>query len=151
MQENLSKKIAEDLKQSIKNKDTVRLSTIRMVVAAIKNLAIEKKTEVVDDGDVLKIIAKQVKQHHESIDSFKKGGREDLVEKEVKELEILKRFLPEQLSEEKIFEVIQRIVTETGASSNKDFGNVMKLSMEELKGRADGKIISSTVKKLLSG
>ncbi|MBU1853926.1 MAG: GatB/YqeY domain-containing protein [Candidatus Omnitrophica bacterium] len=145
----LDKKIAKDLKDSIKNKDGLRTSTLRMLTADIQNLGIEKKSSELDDDQVLKIIAKQVKQHQDSIESFKKGDRQDLVEKETKELEILKSYLPEQLGEKEVEEVVKKVIAQTGASSKSDFGKVIKLSMQEMKGCADGKMVSSIVQKLL--
>ncbi len=142
-------RIARDLRDSIRNRDAIRTSTLRMITASMQNLAIDKKVKELEDGDVLKIISKQLKQHQDSIESFKKGCRLDLVEKESKEFEILKSYLPEQLSEEKIAEIVKDIISQTGASSKSDFGKVMKLSMEELKGRADARSISSIVQKLL--
>lgn len=148
---NLEKRIAKDLKESIKNKDEIRTSTLRMITAAIQNLAIEKRVkELDDDDDVVKILSKQLKQHQDSIESFKKGERGDLVEKETKELEILKTYLPEQLGEEKIKEIVKEVISKMDAASKSDFNKVMKLSVQELKGRADGKIVSSVVQKLLS-
>ncbi len=146
----LEKRIAEDLRNSIKNKDEIRTSTLRMITASTQNLAIEKKQKELKDDDVLKIISGQVKQHQDSIESFKKGGRQDLVEKETKELGILKSYLPEQLGEAQIEEIVRKVISETRASSKSDFGKVMKLSMEGLKGRADGKLVSSIVQKLLT-
>lgn len=148
--ENLEKRIAKDLRDSIKNRDEIRTSTLRMVTAAIQNLAIEKKLKELDDGDVLKILSKQLKEHQDSIESFKKGGRRDLVEKETKELEILKTYLPKQLGEEEIKEVVKKVISTMDAASKSDFNKVMKLSMQELKGCADGKAVSSVVQKLLS-
>ena len=147
----LEKRIAADLKRSIKNKDAIRTSTLRMITASIQNLSIEKRQEGLDDTDVLKIITRQVKQHQDSIESFKKGKRDDLVKKETKELEILKSYLPDQLDEKEVEEIVKKVISETGASSKSDLGKVMKLSMQELKGRADGKTVSSVVQKLLSG
>jgi len=145
----LEKKIAENLRESVKNKDRLRRATLRMITASIQNMAIEKKSKELKDEDVLKIILKQVKEHRDSIESFKKGGRKDLVEKETKELEILTSYLPEQASEEKITEVVKKVISQTSASSKSDFGKVMKLAMQELKGAADGKLVSSIVQKLL--
>ena len=145
----LEKQIAEDLKESIKNKDEIRKDTLRMITASIQNIAIEKQSKEVKDEDILKIILKQVKQHNDSIESFKKGNRADLVEKEEKELKILKTYLPEQVSEEKITEIVKKIISQTSASSKSDFGKVMKLTIEELKGAANGKTVSSVVQKLL--
>jgi len=146
----LEKKIASDLKGSIKNKDAMRTATLRMVIASTQNLAIEKRGKELEDSDILKIISSQLKQHQDSIESFKKGGRADLVEKETSELEILKSYLPEQLSEKEIEDIVKVVVSETGAGSKADFGKVMKQSMQELKGRADGKTVSVIVQKLLS-
>lgn len=147
----LEKKIANDLKESIKNRDAVRVSTLRMLTASIQNLLIEKKIKELEDGDVLKIIARQIKQHQDSIESFKKGGRDDLVEKEAKEFDILKTYMPEQLADDEIKKIAQKIISQTGASSKSDFGNVMKMLMQETKGRADGKLASSIIQQLLQG
>ncbi len=146
----LEKKIADDLKGSIKNKDTLLTSTLRMITASMQNLAIEKQVKELEDSDVLKIISKQVKQRHDSIESFKKGGREDLVEKETKELEILKSYLPEQLSDKKVEDIVKKAIKDTGAGSKADFGRVMKQVMQETKGQADGKTVSAMVQNLLS-
>ena len=146
----LEKRIANDLKGSIKNKDATRTSTLRMITASMQNLAIEKKTNELKDADVIKIISKQAKEHRDSIESFKKGNRTDLVEKETKELSILKSYLPKQLGEKELEEIVKKVISETGASSKADFGKVMTLIMQEIKGQADGKIISSLVQKLLN-
>lgn len=143
------KRIAEDLKISIKSRDAIRTSTLRMVIASMQNAAIEKQVKELEDEDVIKIISKQVKQRLDSIESFEKGGRQDLAEKETKELDILKAYLPEQLDEKKIEAVVKKIISETGAASKSDFGKVMKLVMEELKGKAEGKTVSSVLQKLL--
>ena len=145
----LEKKITGDLKESIKSKDQIKTSTLRMIIAAMQNLVIEKQVKELEDGDVLKIISKQVKQHLDSIESFKKAERQELVEKETKELGILKSYMPEQLSQEKIEEIVKKVISETGASSKADFGKVMKQAMQELKGQADGKTVSAAVQKML--
>lgn len=147
----ISKKIANDLKEAIKNKFAAKTSTLRMVTASIQNLLIEKKVTELEDSDLMKILAKQIKQHQDSIESFKKGGRADLVKKEEEELAILKSYLPEGLSEEETKKIAQKVITETGASSKADFGRVMKAVMQESKGRADGKLVSSIVQSLLKG
>ena len=146
----LERKIAEDLRGSIKARDEVRTSTLRMVTASIQNLAIEKQQKELEDSDVLKIISKQVKQRHDSIESFKKGGRSDLVEKETEELGILKTYLPKQLSEKEVEGIVKKAIAETGAASKSDFSKVMKASMAELKGGSDGKTVSAIVQRLLA-
>ena len=135
----LKEKIEDDFKQALKKQDKVVISTLRMVKAALHNKEIEKKGEKLKDAEVLKIITKQVQQHQDSIEQFKKGKREELVEKETKELAILKNYLPEQLSEEEITDVVKRIIKEIGAKDKTDFGKVMKSAMAELGGKADGK------------
>ena len=147
----IGNKVSSDLKESIKNKDVLRTSTLRMLTASIQNLLIEKKAKELEDGDTLKIIARQIKQRQDSIESFKKGNRMDLAEKEAKEMEILKTYMPEEIDEVEIKNIIQRIISQTGASSKSDFGNVMKAVMQETKGRADGKLVSSMVQQLLNG
>ncbi|MBU3912373.1 MAG: GatB/YqeY domain-containing protein [Candidatus Omnitrophica bacterium] len=147
----ISKRIANDLKESIKNKDATRTSTLRMVTAAIQNLLIEKKMQEPEDRDVLKILAKQIKQHQDSIESFKRGNRQDLAEKERQELEILKSYMPEQLGEKEIEKIVKDTISKMGASLKSDFGKVMKAVMEETKGQADGKMVSSAVQKFLQG
>ena len=145
----LEKKIAEDLKGSIKSRNEILTSTLRMIIASTHNLAIEKKVKELEDADTLKIIQKQVKQRQDSIESFKKGGRDDLVEKETKELNILKSYLPEEFSEDQVKDIVKKMISVAGAASKSDFGKVMKLTMQELKGRADGEIVTSIVQKLL--
>ncbi len=137
----IREKIEDDFKQALKKRDKITISTLRMLKAAIQNKEIEKKGEKLQDGEVIKIIAKQVQQHQDSIEQFTKGKRQELVEKETRELEILKKYLPEQLSPEEIADVVKRIITETGAKGKPDFGKVMKLAMTELGGKADGKLV----------
>jgi len=141
----IREKIEDDFKQALKKRDKITISTLRMLKAAIQNKEIEKKGEKLQDGEVIKIIAKQVQQHQDSIEQFTKGQRQELVEKETRELEILKKYLPEQLSPEEIADVVKRIITETGAKGKPDFGKVMKLAMAELGGKADGKLVGQIV------
>jgi uncharacterized protein len=148
---NIGNRIAADLKESIKNKDALKTSTLRMLIASMQNLQIEKKAKELEDGDVLNIIARQIKQRRDSIESFKKGNRMDLAEKEEKEFEILKTYMPQGLSEDEVKNIIQKIISRTGAASKSDFGNIMKAVMQETKGRADGKMVSSLVQRLLNG
>lgn len=138
----IREKIEDDFKQALKKRDKITISTLRMLKAAIQNKEIEKKGEKLQDGEVIKIIAGQVQQHQDSIEQFTKGKRQELVEKETGELEILKKYLPEQLSPEEIADVVKRVITETGAKGRPDFGKVMKLAMAELGGKADGKLVS---------
>ncbi|NQU74463.1 MAG: GatB/YqeY domain-containing protein [Candidatus Omnitrophica bacterium] len=146
----LQEKITNDYKEAMKKKDAVKVSTLSFLRAAIQNLAIEKKEEKLDDKDIIPVIKKQVKQRQDSIEQFKKGNRNDLVEKETKELEILKTYLPEELPIDEIKKIIEEAVASTGASSPKDMGKVIKEVMAKVAGRADGKLVSGLVKEKLS-
>ena len=141
--------IEEGLKSAIKQKDTARLSILRMILAAIKNKEVEKIRALTED-EFFGIIKTSVKQHLESIESFKKGNRQDLVEKEEKELAILKEFLPTPLSDEELSKEIEGAITTLEARSQKDMGKVIKYLMEKYPGRIDGKVLSGMVLKRLS-
>lgn len=145
----LKEKLAEDLKMSMKNKDTVRKNTVQLVRSAI--LQIEKDNKVVlDDDGVIDVIAKELKQRRDSLPEFEKSGREDLIEKLHCEMEILMEYLPAQLSEDELVAIIKNAIEKTGASSVKDMGKVMGIVTAETKGRADAKLIGALAKKLLA-
>ena len=141
----LIEKIEKDLKEAMKLRNSMKVDTLRMLKSALNYYKIEKKLEEFKDEDVLTIIYRQVKQHKESIESFEKSGREDLIEKEKKELAILEEYMPAQASDEEINRVVIEAIKEVGAASKKDFGKIMKTVMEKLKGKADGKLISQKV------
>ena len=136
------------MKESMKAKDTVRLSTVRMTLAAIKNKEIAEGGEL-DDAAVTAIMSTMVKQRREAAEAFRDGNRLELAEKEEVELLILQSFLPEQLSEDEVRELVDAVVAELNASSMKDMGGVMKALTEKTRGRADGKLVSELVKKRL--
>lgn len=142
--------IEHDLKEAMKQKDRVKISTLRMVKAVIDNLKIEKKKDKLDDADTLQIIARQIKQHKDSIEVFIKGERNDLVEKEKQELAILESYMPKQLSPEELLSVVKEAIKETGAVSLADTGKVMKIVMAKVKGAAEGKVVSQIVSQELS-
>ena len=144
----MKEKILQDLKEAMRAQDVARRTTLRMVVAAIKNLEIETSSEL-DDGDVLQIIQKQVKSRRESIEEFRKGNREDLIEKEQTEIDILKEYLPEEASEENIRSAAAEIITSINASGPQDIGKVMPKLIEQFQGRADGRTINGIVRELL--
>ncbi len=146
---NLEEKIAEEMKQALKTGDKARLSTIRMIRSSLKNKEIELRRKL-EDEDVIKVIQGMVRKGEESLEQFQSGGRKDLVEKEQTEIEILKSFLPQPLSQEEMIKVIDETIRETQASSLKDLGKVMKAIMPKLGGKADGKIINQLVKERLS-
>ena len=144
----MKEKILQDLKEAMRAQDVVRRATLRMVVAAIKNLEIETSSEL-KDGDVLQIIQKQVKSRRESIEEFRKGNREDLIAKEQAEIDILKKYLPEEASSEDIRSAAAEIITSINASGLQDIGKVMPKLIERFQGRADGRTINGIVRELL--
>lgn len=145
----LKKSIIEQLMASTKARDTVRMNTLRMLRAAIKNREVELQTEL-GDQEVLRVISTQVKQHKDSIRHYKEGGRNDLQKKEEQELAILMSFMPEQLSEEAIAKIVTQVIEEVDARDMRDMGKVMKLLMNKIAGSADGKVVSEIVRKQLS-
>lgn len=144
----LKQKLSDDLKQAMKSGDTVKRNTLRMLMAAINNAEIAKKASL-EDGDILGLIAKEVKQHQESIESFKAGNRADLVTKEEAEMAVLQAYLPEQMTREDIVAEARKAIAEVGAQGPGDKGKVMQRLMPGLKGRADGKEINAVVTELL--
>lgn len=145
----LKEQLDIDLKTAQKAKDKVRLSVIRMLKAVIKNREVEKREELTEQ-ELLQAVNSQVKSRRESIEEYKKGNREDLVKKEEEELIILKEYLPEELSEDELKEMIEAAVSEAEASGPKDMGKVMKILTAKTTGRADGKVVSGMVKEKLS-
>ena len=144
----LKQKLQEDLKSSMKNKDTNKKSVITLIRASIKQYEVDNRVELGDE-EITDLIAKQLKQTRDSRDEFAKAGREDLVEKADAEIEILKEYLPQQLSEEELIEIVISTISEVGATSMKDMKNIMSSIMPKVKGRADGKLINELVKKNL--
>lgn len=144
----LKERLQEDLKSSMKNKDTVRKSVVTLVRAAIKQVEVDTRVELDDDG-VMDIISKQLKQRNDSLAEFEKAGRDDLVEQTKSEITILKEYLPQQLSEEELEKIVLETISELNASSMKDMGAVMSALKEKTRGRADGKLTSTLVRKHL--
>ena len=147
----LVEKIDEDLKLALKAHDTLRVSILRFLKASLLNLSIEKRVQRLEDGDVLEVIAKLIKQHQDSIEGFTKGKREDLVAKETKELEILKSYCPKEASRDELLQWIQEAIQESGANGIQDLGKVMKLLIPKTKGKADGKVVNELVRGALEG
>jgi uncharacterized protein YqeY len=143
------KKIEDDVKTAMKAGDQLKVSVLRMVVSAVKSMMIDKNMKTIADAEVCQVLHKQVKQHRESIAQFEKGGRPDLVKKEADELAILEAYLPKQLSETEVADMIRQAMAETGASTKADTGKLMKAVMEKTKGRADGKLVSQLVSGML--
>ena len=145
----LEERLIDEMKQAMRSNDKLRLSTIRMIRSAAKNKEIELRKKLEDD-DIFKVIQGMVRKGEESLEQFEAGRRMDLVEKERKEIEILKSFLPQPISREEILKVIDQGIEESQASSLKDLGKVMKSVMSKLGEKADGKLINQLVKERLS-
>jgi len=145
----LKQKLVDNLKQAMKRGDKVRVSVIRLVMAAIKNAEIAQRADL-DDSGVLGIIAKEARQRRESIEAFKQGNRSDLVAQEEAELAILNDYLPRQMPREEIVAEARRVIEEVGAQGPGDKGKVMSKLIALLKGRADGREINTVVTELLS-
>ena len=137
-------KLMDDLKGAMKAHDMGAVNAIRGVIAKAKDLTVNAGKEMTDDA-ILQVIAKGVKQREESIAQFTEAGRAELAENEKKEMELLKKYLPEQLSEEAVAAIVKEAVAATGAMSKKDMGKVMKEVMARVKGQADGKLVSRLV------
>ncbi len=144
----LKKTILQQQTAATKAKDSVRLNTLRMLRAAIKNREVELRAEL-DDREILRVVRTQIKQHRDSMRQYKDGGRNDLADKEEQELAILMSFMPEQASEEAIARIVVQVIEELDAKDMKDMGRVMKTLMDKLAGSADGKVVSDIVKKQL--
>lgn len=148
MKTGLKEKLMDDRKQALKARDKVRTSVIRLVLAAVKNAEIARQAAL-EDTDILGIIAKEVRQRHESIEAFKQGDRQDLVAQEEAELAILNEYLPRQMTREEIITEARRVIEEVGAQGPGDKGKVMPQLIAQLKGKADGREINAVVTELL--
>jgi uncharacterized protein len=148
----LNEQIAADLTAAMKAKDATRLSALRMLKAAVMNKGMVEKGRDLEDAEVLQVVASLVKQRRDSIEQFSKAGRTDLVDKETAEIAILEHYLPPAVSAEDIEAAVAAAIAETGASSAKDMGKVMKAVMPKLAGKnADGKAVNEAVRRKLGG
>ena len=145
----LKENLEKDLIEAMKQHDDEKTSVLRMIKSALQNKEIEKKQEL-EDTDVLTLIQSQIKSRRDSIEMYKKGERNDLAEKEQKEIDLLTPYLPEQMSEDDVRTEVKNAITQTGASQISDMGKVMGMVMAKLKGKADGSMISKIVKEELS-
>ncbi len=143
--------INSDLKQAMRDKDSKKLGVLRMFLSALQYEALnnnEKKNEATDET-VIKVLQREIKKRKESIKLYEQGGRPELADAEQYEIDILKNYLPEQLSEEELKKIVQEAINTTGAQSIKDMGNVMKEVMGKVQGKTDGQTVSKIVKELL--
>ena len=146
---NIIDSLKQDLKEALKAQHNVKKSVYRFILSAIHNEEI-KVGKQLSDEEVMKLLIKQAQQRKDSIEAFKNAQRSDLVDKESEELEIISKYLPEQISEEKIKELAQRAIQETNAESVKDLGKIMPVLMKQLGGQADGKTVNKIVMELLN-
>ena len=146
----LAEKIRADLEQSLRKKDQLRTSVLRLLLSSMHNAEIAQQKKL-DEAGVLTVIDKEAKMRRESIEAFEKGNRPDLVAKEKAELAILLEYLPEQMTRDQIMEAARKVINELGASGPKDRGKVMSQLMPQLKGKAQGQEVSDVVNQLLSG
>jgi len=145
----LSERISEDLKKAMKEKNKLMVSCLRMLKTSIKNKQVEKGHEP-DDNEVQILISSQIRKGQEAAKEFRKGGRDDLTEKEEKEINILFTYLPEQLSDDELEDILNEIISENSLTNARDIGTLMKKAMAEIKGKAQGSKISEIAKRLLS-
>jgi uncharacterized protein YqeY len=145
----LQERLGQDIKAAMLAKDADRLSALRLLKSAISYVQIERKTENLPDADFVGVVQKEVKKRRDSIEQFEKGGRPELAEKEKKEISVLEAYLPKPLSAEELEQLVKATIQETGATSKKDMGPVIKAVQAKAAGRADGKTISGLVGKLL--
>ncbi len=142
-------KLKDDLKTAMREKDNLKRDTIRLIMSSIKQIEVDERREITDN-DILKIIQKGIKQREDAINFAKDGGRDDLIEQNQKEIDILKNYLPKQLSDEELKVAVKSIIEKVGAKDMKDMGKVMGVATKELNGKADGKRINEVVKEILS-
>lgn len=145
----MKEELLQDLKEAMKNKDTLRKDTITMLRAAI--LQVEKDSQkVLNDDEICAIVAKEVKKRKESVKEYEDAGREDIADNLKKEIEILSKYLPEQLTEDEIRKMVEDAIVESGAASPRDIGKVMSILRPKTAGKADGKLVSDIVKERLA-
>ncbi|CAM3892526.1 hypothetical protein COJ48_03325 [Bacillus cereus] len=142
-------RLNDDMKQAMKNKQKEKLTVIRMVKAALQNEGIKLQHTLTEEEE-LTVLAREVKQYKDSLLEFKKAGREDLVDKLQSEIQILSAYLPEQLTEEELADLIKQVISEVGATSKADMGKVMTAIMPKVKGKTDGSLVNKLVIQLLA-
>jgi len=152
----IEERLAADMKEALRAKDSLRLNCIRMLRSRLQERLVaartaEERNPVLTDEQVLEVIGTYAKQRRDSIEAYRRGGRDELADHEQAELAIVSSYLPEQLTPEALGELVREAIAETGASSPKDMGAVMKALMPRVQGRADGKQLSALVRQLLSG
>ncbi len=159
----LKEKIISEFKEAFKAGDKIKISVLKMLQAEIHNAEIAKRTKLtrldsarqekeslLDEGEIIDIISREIKKRKDAIELYEKGGRPELAEKEKKEIEVLMTYLPEQISEEEIRKIVSQAIEQTGAKEIKEMGKVMAVLMPQIKGRADNSLVSSIIKEMLA-
>ena len=149
----ISEQVQKDMVEAMRSRDELRLSTLRMVKAAIKNKEVEKRAPL-DEKEAQQVLSTLIKQRRDSVEQFTKGGRQELADKEAAEIKLIEGYLPKAMGEEQIAEVVKATITEMGSPTMKEMGTVMKNAMAKLNAtgaRVDGKVVSELVKKHLAG
>jgi len=146
----LLKQIDQDLIKALKGGDREAATTLRGLKSDMKYYQIEKKLKELTDEEILVVLSSAAKRRKDSIEQFQSGGRDDLVAKETRELEVIKVYLPEEMPEAEVEALVKEAIAESGAASQADLGKVMKILMPKVKGKADGKLVNQIVKRLLS-
>ena len=146
----LQQQLAADLKDAMRERDERKRNTLRLTMAALHNAEI-KSGEELDEAATLAVLAREARQRRESIEEFRKAGRQEMAEKEEAELQILSAYLPEAVSRDDIVEAARQLIEETDADGAKDIGKVMPVLMQQLRGRADGRVVNEVVRELLAG
>lgn len=147
----LLEQLKADLKAALMAKKELEISTLRLLLAEVRNLEIEKKRAALKEEDIVVLIRREIKKRREAEEAFKKGKRPELAEKEKKEAIILTHYLPQEMSEEELTKIVESVVKQIGEVGSKDFGRVMGQVMGQIKGRADGNKVAQLVKKQLQG
>ena len=146
----LQERLAEDLKDAMRQKDELRRSTLRLIRADIQNEEISSRKSL-DDAGITDILSRMVRQHQESIVEFRRGNRLDLVEREEAELDIIRQYMPQQLTKDEIMELVRQVIAELGATGPSDQGRVMGRIMPQVRGKVEGAQVSQVVAELLAG
>lgn len=147
----IKEKVSGDIVHSMKAGEKERTSTLRMLLSAIKNKEIELRPRAMTEEEGLQVVATLIRQRLDSVEQFTKGGRDDLANKELKEIELLKAYQPQQLTEDEVGSIVRDAIKELGAAGMKDMGAVMKAVTPKTKARADGKLVNDIVRRMLGG
>ena len=145
----LKEQIPEDLKNALRNKNALELSVLRMLQAALKNKEIDNNKEELKDEDVVTVVGAEIKKRRDAVKEYEKVNRPDAADQEKAEIDILMKYMPQQMNEDEIRDVVKSAVEETQAEGMKDIGKVMKVLMPKVKGKADGSIVNKIVRELL--